>query len=62
MRWVAHPALMGETRSAYRKLVRRPEGKRPLERPRHGRIILKWILKEWVVCLYWIHLVQDRDQ
>ena len=26
---------MGERRGAYSVLVRRPEGKRPLERPRH---------------------------
>jgi hypothetical protein len=26
---------MGEKRNAYRMLVRRPEGKRPLGRPRH---------------------------
>jgi hypothetical protein len=30
-------------------LVRNPEGKKPLGRPRptHGRIVLKWILKKW---------------
>jgi hypothetical protein len=26
---------MGERRGAYRILVRKPEGRRPLERPRH---------------------------
>jgi hypothetical protein len=39
---------MGEGRGAYRVLVGRPEGRRPLERPRHRwRIILKWIFKKW---------------
>jgi hypothetical protein len=34
MRWAGHVARMGETRNAYRILVRNPEGKRPLGRPR----------------------------
>jgi hypothetical protein len=34
MRWVGHVARMGEGRGVYRVLVGRPEGKRPLERPR----------------------------
>jgi hypothetical protein len=40
---------MGEGRGAYRVLVGRPEGRRPLGRPRRRwRIILKWIFKKWV--------------
>jgi hypothetical protein len=35
MRWAGHVARMGETRNAYRILVGKPEGKRPLGRPRH---------------------------
>jgi hypothetical protein len=34
LRWVEHIARMGERRGAYRDLVRKPEGRRPLERPR----------------------------
>jgi hypothetical protein len=34
MRWAGHVARMGETRNAYRRLVGKPEGKRPLGRPR----------------------------
>jgi hypothetical protein len=30
MRWAGHVARMGETRNAYRLLVGKPEGKRPL--------------------------------
>jgi hypothetical protein len=37
MRWVEHVAWMGEGRGMYRVLVGKPEGKRPLGRPR-----LKW--------------------
>jgi hypothetical protein len=38
---------MGEGRGAYRVWVGRPEGRRPLGRPRlEGRIILKWIFKK----------------
>jgi hypothetical protein len=34
MRWAGHVARMGEDRSMYRVLVGKPEGKRPLGRPR----------------------------
>jgi hypothetical protein len=34
MRWVGHVARTGEERGVYRVLVGRPEGKRPLGRPR----------------------------
>ena len=55
---------MGEERGVYRVLLRKPEGKRPLGRPRR-----KWVdnirtdLQE-VGCGYmdWIWLVQDRDR
>jgi hypothetical protein len=35
MGWVGHMALIGRGRGAYRILVRRPEGRRSLGRPRH---------------------------
>jgi hypothetical protein len=35
MRWAEHIARMGEKRNAYKILVGKPEGKRPLGRPRH---------------------------
>jgi hypothetical protein len=38
MRWAGHAARMGEKRNVYRLLVRKPEGKRPLGRPRR-----RWI-------------------
>jgi hypothetical protein len=34
MRWAMHVARMGEGRSVYRVSVGKPEGKRPLERPK----------------------------
>jgi hypothetical protein len=34
MRWTDHVARIGEKRNAYRLLVGKPEGKRPLARPR----------------------------
>ena len=34
MRWVGHVARMGERRGIYRVLVGKPEGKKPLGRPR----------------------------
>jgi hypothetical protein len=45
MRWAGHVGRMGDTRNAYRILVGKPEGKRPLEdRDVGGWTILKWIL------------------
>jgi hypothetical protein len=34
MRWAGHVARMGEVRGAYNILVGKPEGRRPLGRPR----------------------------
>jgi hypothetical protein len=36
MRWEGHVARMGEKRNAYRLLVGKPEGRRPLGRPRRS--------------------------
>jgi hypothetical protein len=49
MRWAGHVARMREKKKAYRLLVRKPEGKRPLGRPRHRWVdnILGWILERW---------------
>jgi hypothetical protein len=42
MRWAGHVARMGEKRNAYRILVGKPEGRKPLGRPRRrGWTILK---------------------
>jgi len=35
MRWAGHVARMGEERGVYRVLMGKPEGKRPLGRPRN---------------------------
>ena len=34
LRWAGHVAYMGERRGAYRALVGKPEGRRPLKGPR----------------------------
>jgi len=34
MRWAGHVARMGEVRGVYRVLVGKPEGRRPLGKPR----------------------------
>jgi hypothetical protein len=55
---------MGETRNAYRILVGKPEGKRPLGRPRRRWVDnYKMDLREigWYG-MDWIRLAQDRDQ
>ena len=38
MRWAGHVARMGEERGVYRVLVGKPEGRRPLGRPRCRRV------------------------
>jgi hypothetical protein len=45
MRWTRHVARMGEKRNAYRILVGKPEGKRPLGRPRRRWVNIKMNLK-----------------
>jgi hypothetical protein len=55
---------MGETRNAYKILVGKPEGKRPLGRPRRRWVDnIKMDLGEigWNG-MDWIELAQDRDQ
>jgi len=48
MRWAGHVARMSEKRDVYRVLVGKPEGKRPLGRPRRRwDEILKWIFRKW---------------
>jgi hypothetical protein len=39
MRWVGHVARKKEKRNAYRLLVGKPEGMRPLERSRHRQVV-----------------------
>ncbi|KAJ4428817.1 hypothetical protein ANN_25810 [Periplaneta americana] len=63
LRWTAHVARMGESINAYRVLVGRPEGKRPLGKPRRRWEDIKTDLRQ---VGYddgdWINLAQDRDQ
>jgi hypothetical protein len=64
MRWAGHVARMGETRNAYRILVGKPEGKRPLGIPRRRWVDnIKMDLREigWDG-VDWNELAQDRDQ
>jgi len=62
-RWTGHVARMGEERGVYRVLVGKPEGRRPLGRPRRRCVDnIRMDLQE-VGCGYmdWIGLAQDRD-
>ena len=64
MRWSGHAARMGERRGVYRVLMGRPEGKRPLGRPRRRwEDNIKVDLQE-VGCgsMDWIDLAQDGDR
>jgi hypothetical protein len=62
LRWAGHVARMGDERGAYRILVGRPKGRRPLGRPRR-----RWEdtikIDIWEVGwedMNWIELAQDR--
>ena len=64
MRWDWHVALMGEGRGVHRFLVGKPEGKRPLGRPRR-----RWednitvdLQEVGGSCGDWMELAQDRDR
>jgi hypothetical protein len=64
MRWAEHVARMGEERKVYKVLVVKPEGKRPLGRPRRRwedgiRMDLREI---GLVGVDWIRLAQDRNR
>ena len=62
--WAGHVARMGEERGAHRVLLGKPEGKRPLGRPRRRWVDnIRMDLQE-VGCGYvdWIGLAQDRDR
>jgi hypothetical protein len=64
MRWAGHVARMGEKRNEYRILVGKPEGKRPLGRPRRRWVDnIKMNLREigWDG-IDWIDLAHDRDK
>jgi hypothetical protein len=52
----------GEMRNSYKILVGKPEGKRPLGRPRRDGKILERILEKRWKGVDWIHLAEDRDQ
>ena len=64
MRRTGHVARMGEERGVYRVLVGKPEGKRPLGRPRRRWADNIRMDLQDVGCGYmdWIGLVQDRDR
>jgi len=64
MIWAGHMVRMGAERGVYRVLVGKPEGKRPLGRPRRRWVHnIRMDLQE-VGCGYvdWIGLAQDRDR
>ena len=56
-------ARMGEGRGVHRVLVGKPEGKRPLGRPRHRREDnIRMDLREVGEGGDWMELAQDRDR
>jgi hypothetical protein len=64
MIWYGHVARMGEKMNAYSILVGKPEGKRPLGKPRRRWVDnIKMDLREvgWGD-MDWIDMAQDRDQ
>ena len=65
MGWAGHVERMGERRGAYRVLVGKPEGKRPLGRPMRRweeENNIKMDRQDVVGGKEWIFLTQDRDR
>jgi hypothetical protein len=64
MRWAGHVARMGEKRNAYRLLVGKPEGKRPLGRPRRRWVdnIRMYLGEVGWGDVDWIGLAKDRNR
>jgi hypothetical protein len=62
LRWAGHVARMVEGRGVYR--VGKPEGKRPLgrPRPRWGGTLSRTLGRLGIDGANWIRLAQDRDQ
>jgi hypothetical protein len=64
MWWEEHVARMGEERNVYKVLTGKPEGKRPLGRPRRRwEVGIRMDLREngWE-SVEWIQLAQDRSR
>jgi hypothetical protein len=63
-RWAGHVAYMGEMKGVYRVLVGKPEGTRPLGRPRHRceDNIKIGLQNAGCRAVDWIDLAQDRDR
>jgi hypothetical protein len=61
MKWAGHVARLGEKSNVYRLLVGKPEGRRPLGRPRRRWIdnIKKYLLEIGLSFVDWIGLSQD---
>ena len=62
--WAGHVARMGDENGVYRVLVGKPEGRRPLGRPRRRwvdniRMDLQDVVRGY---MDWIGLAQDRDR
>ena len=64
MSWAGHVSRIGEGRGVYRVLVGKPEGRRPLGRPRS-----RWKdnirMDLWEVgcgCVDWMEVAQDMDR
>jgi len=64
MRWAGNVARVAVERGVYRVLVGKPEGKRPLGRPRRRSVDNFRMDLQEVGCGYmdWIGLPQDRDR
>jgi hypothetical protein len=62
MRWLGHVTRTGEKRNVYRLLVGKPEGKRPLGRPKHRWMdnIKMDLLEIGLSVVDCIDLAQDR--
>ena len=63
-RWAGHVARMDEKKGVYGVLLGKPEGRRPLERPRRRCVDNIRMDLQKLVCEFmdWIGLAKDRDR
>jgi len=64
MKWAGHVARMGEERGFQKFFVGKPDGRRPLGRPRRRWVHNMRMDLQDMECWYmdWIGLAQDRDR
>jgi len=63
VKWAGHVARMGERRGVYRVLMGKPEGRKPLGKPRcRWESTIKIIFEKWDRSMDWFDLGMDTHR